>query len=236
MSDLESNKESSEGGVTVVLPVYNEKEGLKKILPRLVEISKKEKLKILIVDDGSVDGSCDIIDEYKEVQIIRHAVNRGYGAAIRTSVKHSNSDWILMMDSDGQHNPEDIPRLLAAKNGCDMVVGARAGKIKEPIISFIGRTVLSKLTSYVCGRKVTDFNSGLRLFKRDMFMRFMDLYPDGFSISTTMTVAFLKAGYKVKYIEIRTLERSGGPSKVSLLKDGASTILLILRVNRFFNP
>jgi hypothetical protein len=100
----------------------------------------------------------------------------------------------------------------------------------------MGRKVLRSLAAYVGGRKVHDFNSGLRLFRRRAFMEFFGIYPDGFSISTTMTIAFLRAGYAVKYLPITTLPRVGGPSKVSILKDGISTLLLIMRTITLFRP
>ncbi|MFH1434937.1 MAG: glycosyltransferase family 2 protein, partial [Pseudomonadota bacterium] len=207
----EKNRPGRTGRVTVILPVFNEEAGLRGMLPGLVDVCRKEKVSILAVDDGSGDGSAGVVKGFDEITLVRHAVNRGYGAAIKTGVESADTDWIIMMDSDGQHDPLDIPRFLPLVDACDMTVGVRTGRITEPVVKALGRKMLRLITSRVCGSRVPDFNSGFRLFRKRVFMEFFDIYPDGFSISTTMMVAFLKAGYDVAYLPIETRARGGGP-------------------------
>jgi len=221
--------------VTVVIPAYNEEEGLLKIFPSLSEVALRENLGILVVDDGSSDGGLSGIGDFPGVRVVRHGVNRGYGASVRTGVESCNTPYALIMDADGQHDPADIPRLLALKGRCDMVVGARTPMPPESPVKRAGRAVLGLIVSRACGRAIPDFNSGFRLLRRETFLRYAGLYPDGFSISTTMVIAFLRGGHDVRFIPISVRPRRGGPSKVSLWRDGAATFLLILRAARLLS-
>jgi len=228
--------EEKDNEVSIVIPVFNEKEGLQKILPDLCEVAKKYNSKIVIVDDGSTQNCLEVLKNYPDITILRHEKNKGYGASIKTAVSHIKSPWVLMMDSDGQHNPLDIPEFLKFKGMYDMIVGKRIQQNQETLVNAFGRMVLSLVSSYACGHFVKDFNSGMRLFRRDSFMKFFKLYPDGFSISTTMTVTFFIKGFKVHYIPIKILPRASGTSKVSYLKDGVSTLLLIMKILLNLSP
>jgi glycosyltransferase involved in cell wall biosynthesis len=148
----------------------------------------------------------------------------------------AKSDWLCFFDADGQHNPEDISRLLAACEQTDMVVGARRNAASLLWRRSLGKLVLHHLANFMAGRKIPDLNSGLRLVRREVIMRYLHLLPDGFSASTTMTMALIVRGYDVIYIPIEAKHRQQGHSQVRQLQDGGNTILLMLRIMLLFNP
>lgn len=227
--------DSANNSVTIVIPVFNEEAGLTRTLPDIVKSAGENRCEILIVDDGSTDSGMEVVEGYSQVRIVAHPCNMGYGAAVKTGVLYSQTPWILLMDCDGQHNPRDISLFCSRKEGGDLVVGSREN-LSEPLIKATGRKLFSCLIRFISGSSGGDFNSGFRIFKRDRFLKFCNLFPDGFSLTTTMMVCFLSSGYSVKFVPIRISKRVGGPSKVSIFKDGISTIRLLFRLLMFFSP
>jgi hypothetical protein len=139
------------------------------------------------------------------------------------------------MDADGQHNPADIPKVLRFVGNYDMVVGARTTKSKITLLRRPGKKILSKVANYLAGTKIPDLNSGFRAVKKEHLMKFMHILPNGFSFTTTITLAFFKSGYNIKYIPIETPLRVG-KSKIKPFRDGFNFILLMFRTIVLFDP
>jgi glycosyltransferase involved in cell wall biosynthesis len=165
---------------------------------------------------------------------IRHKQNKGYGAALKTGIRAAQTEFVLTMDSDGQHRAEDVLRLWQLVGTNDMVVGQRATLLHGPIWRMPGKWFLGWMANYLTRYAIPDLNSGLRLIQRDVALRYLHLCPAGFSFSTTITMALLSRGYRVAYVPIQVMKRRG-KSTVSLAT-GLDTIILILRIATLFNP
>ena len=226
-----------QNNISVIIPAYNEEKTIKEAITGL----KKEltnlplDYEIIVVNDGSTDKTKEIIERVPDIKLISHAANKGYGAAIKTGVKNSRYDRVLFFDADGQHKPEYIKDLIKHADDCEMVIGQRTG-YKGPILRQPGKKFLTWLAGYLVEQKILDINSGLRLIKKGEFLKFIHLFPDSFSISTTSTLAFLKEGLGIKYVPI-TINKRGADTKSSVkMKHGFQTILLMLRIIMIFNP
>ena len=222
--------------VSIIIPAYNEQGGIGDVLDGIIETMKESGIEheVIVVDDGSTDGTAEIA-RMRGVRVICHPYNKGYGAALKTGIRAANGEVIVTMDSDGQHDPEDIPRLVKYIGEHDMVVGTRMKNSYSSWMRKLGRIILSLVANYLAEMKIPDLNCGFRAIKQDAAMRFMHILPNGFSFSTTITLAMIKEGYNVKYVPITSLRRVG-KSSLNLVTDGAGVILLIVRTITLFNP
>ena len=219
--------------ISIIIPVFNEAEKLSELLNniRALQLASSE---IIVIDDGSTDGSADAAMA-GGANVIRHPYNIGNGAAIKSGIRAAHGRLLVLMDGDGQHRPEDIPKLIAESRNYHMVVGARAKGSKRRFHRYIANVVYNLLASYVTRFKVKDLTSGFRLLSRLDAVRFIDLLPNTFSYPTTLTLAFLRSGLTVKYVPIQTLYRAG-QSKISLVTDGVRFLLIITKIATLFSP
>lgn len=223
--------------VSVLIPAFNE-EGvigttIERVRSALAEIA--EATEILVIDDGSTDGTARIA-EGTGVRVVRHDENRGYGAALKTGLREAVGEKIVIIDADLTYAPEVIPELLLMLESCDMAVGARTGStVHIPSSRRPAKWVLNKLANWVANRRIPDLNSGLRAFRKDLAMRYYHLYPDGFSFTTTITLAALCDGHRVEYISIDYAKRVGH-SKIQPIRDTFNFVVLIIRVAAYFDP
>jgi len=222
--------------LSIVIPAYNEERALPDVLKKLEPYAKENGWDVLIVNDGSTDATAQVVSAFDFCTLINHPYNKGYGAAVKTAVRNVKTEYFLLFDSDGQHNPEDIPGFLADAEQYDMIIGARRRDSALQLHRMPGKKILTLTANYLTGMKIPDLNSGFRLARTKAFKDFMHIYPNGFSISTTSTIAFLQGGYSVRWEPIRTFERVGRKSNVNMVKDGFNAIMLILRVVTLFNP
>ncbi|NOZ86037.1 MAG: glycosyltransferase family 2 protein [Deltaproteobacteria bacterium] len=221
---------------SIVMPVFNEEDGIEQVLKELRSVTPESP--IIVVDDGSTDRTATILAGLKSelgLKIIRHSTNRGYGAAIKTGILEAQTDYILTFDGDGQHDPAEISKLIAAAGKSDIVIGARAGNSGQPFSRRPGKWFLHGLANYLARTKLPDLNSGLRLMKKDVIGGYLHLLSDGFSFSTTSTLAMIKDNRKVNWVDIHTRPRNG-KSTVNQITHGSQTLLLILRVIVLFDP
>ena len=219
--------------LSIVIPVFNEAENLARLIRQIFALQLPA-AEIFVVDDGSTDGSADVAIA-AGANVVRHTYNIGNGAAIKSGIRAAKGKLLLFMDGDGQHRPEDIPKLLAASDTYHMVIGARAKGSKLRLHRYAANSLYNLLASYVTRFKVRDLTSGFRVLSRPDGLRFIDLLPNTFSYPTTLTLAFLRSGLTVKYVPIQTLYRSG-QSKISLLADGVRFLLIITKIATLFSP
>lgn len=224
--------------ISIVIPAYDEEKGISEVLTDLKTILDDTHLQyeIIIVDDGSSDKTAEIVQKHDFVRLVQHPVNRGYGAALKTGIKSSNGEWILITDADGTYPNEYIPELLKYSDEYNMVVGARTGEnVSIPLYRRPAKLFLTKLANYLVGTKIPDLNSGMRLFRKEDSMKYFHILPSGFSFTTTITLSYLSDGFLVKYVPIDYHERHGS-SKIKPFRDGMNFILLILKAITYFNP
>lgn len=223
--------------VSIVIPAYNEEDGIASVLKQLLNIDFQEKPEIVVVDDGSTDRTVKILEDFRnDIKLIVHDNNMGYGAALKTGIQNANNDLIVITDADGTYPIQEIGKLVDAMRGYDMVVGARVGKnVHIPMIRRPAKWVLNKLANHLTKRNIPDINSGLRVMRKEIIKSFLHILPDGFSFTTTITLALLTNGAKVKYIPINYYKREG-KSKIHPVQDTLNFLQLIIRTVLYFDP
>ncbi len=222
--------------VTIVIPAHNEEGAIGDVVTALRADLPPGVVEIVVVDDGSTDRTAAIA-EACGATVIRHPRNRGYGASLKTGIRSATSEYVLTMDADGQHRLEDVARLCEAirqEPPPDCVIGHRTKLVHSPLWRMPGKWLLTRLARVLTQRTIRDLNSGLRVVRRDLLLKFLHICPAGFSFSTTITVALASRGYEVEFVPIR-VERRVGKSTVTV-RTGFQTILLVLRLASLFNP
>ncbi|WP_298435521.1 glycosyltransferase family 2 protein [Ottowia sp.] len=219
--------------LSIVLPAKNE---AKSIAMTLAGIRQRHpQAQILVINDGSTDDTAAVAAT-AGATVITHPYSKGNGAAIKTGARAAGGDVIVFMDADGQHDPADIPRLLARLDaGYDMVVGARQRGSQASWWRGLANRFYNRLASYMTAHRVEDLTSGFRAVRADKFREFLYLLPNGFSYPTTSTMAFFRAGYSVAYEPIHAARRVG-KSHIRLLRDGTRFLLIIFKIGTLFSP
>jgi len=218
--------------VTIVVPAFNEGASIGPVVTALRAAAAWHD--VLVIDDGSTDGTGAAAAD-AGARVVRHPYNKGNGAAVKTAIRSSTSDWIAIIDGDGQHRAEDAKRLVARLGEYDLVIGARDPQTQATTGRRLGNAVLNWLASYLTERTIPDLTSGFRAARRECLVEFIHLLPNGFSTPTTTTLAFIKAGYNVAFEPIGALPRVG-TSKIRLGSDGAKFLLILLKVITIFSP
>jgi len=187
-----------------------------------------------VIDDGSVDGTARVAREMG-VRVLAHPYNQGKGAALKTGMHAARGSTVVVIDADGQHDPDDIPRLLAARPTYDMVMGDRGrGGGASPYWRTPGKAVLGLVANVLVGRYIPDLNCGLRAVDRRLALRLLPILPNGFSFETTLTIAMLKGGETVTWMPITVQPRTG--RSTVRVADGLNTLMLIVRLVTLFAP
>lgn len=218
--------------ISVLIPAYNEEGSIASVLEGLRDW--RARAEIIVVDDASTDRTAEIA-ERAGVRVIRHRVNKGYGAALKTGIRAASGDIIVMMDADSEHDAAQIARLLDAMGSNDMVVGARGRGSHAPLLRRPGKWLLSQVANYLAQTNIPDLNSGLRAFRKEVVKLFLHILPNGFSFTTTLTLALYKEGFNIAYVPITTSPRVG-TSTVNPIRDGLNTLMLIIRIIALFDP
>ena len=218
---------------SIIIPAKNEAISLKALLSKL--IAEFPSTEIIIVDDGSTDETLKIAKEFKTTTV-SHPYNIGNGAAIKSGARKASKDILIFMDADGQHDPNDIHKLLEAiEDGADMAVGARSSHSQAGKRRWIGNKLYNAIASLIVGHKVDDLTSGFRAVHAKKFREFLHILPNGFSYPTTITMAFFRAGYSIKYIPIVANKRIG-KSHLKLGRDGLRFFIIIFKVGTLYSP
>ena|SRR3990172_3761663 len=219
--------------ISIIIPAKNEESGLAEILPKLRK--QWPGAEIIIVNDGSSDNTSNI-SHSNGARLVTHPYSMGNGAAVKSGARAATGDILVFMDADGQHNPDDIPRLLSKYNeGHDMVVGARHSSSQASLGRSFANRIYNWLASWMVGRKIDDLTSGFRVATATKFREFIYLLPNGFSYPTTITMSFFRAGYPVAYVPIQAKARQG-KSHISPLRDGVRFFIIIFKVGTLYSP
>ena len=219
--------------LSIVIPVYNEEAAIGGVLQELTSIAQEKNWEIIVVDDGSPDNSINIISTFP-VRLLRHPVNKGYGAALKYGIKEAKAEYVLIMDGDGQHDPSEISNLLRHSETYDLVVGSRRQIFHSNLWRMPGKWFLGFLANYLTRQKIPDINSGFRIYKKEVILKYLPICPDRFSFSTTSLLALISDNYSIKFVDIKIRKRLGKSSIT--VKTGLESLLLILRIITLFNP
>lgn len=219
--------------LSVVMPAFNEGASIVAVLGRVA--AQLPDAEIIVVDDASTDDTAAAA-ERGGARVIRQPYNKGNGAAVKAGIRAAHGEVVLLLDADGQHDPTDIPRVLAPIGPYDLVVAARSRASNATWTRGVGNAALNQLATYLTGMAVPDLTSGFRAIKRAQIMEFIHLLPNRYSYPTTSTMAFIKAGYSVKFVPIAARKRDGGASGQRLLRNGVVFGTIILRMVTLFSP
>ena len=217
---------------SVVIPAFNEAASIGAVVLDLAAAARW--LEILVVDDGSSDQT-GANAAAAGARVIRHPYNKGNGAAVKSGIRQSTGVFILIADADGQHRPADATRLVSRLDAYDLVVGARSGQTQAGLARRLGNALLNGIASYLTQQTIPDLTSGFRAARREYLLEFIHLLPNGFSTPTTTTLAFMRAGYSVRFEPVEAAQRSG-VSKIHLGADGFNFFLILLKVITIFSP
>ncbi len=223
----------TEKDVSVVIPCKNEAESLRSLLPRIKGVVPDAE--ILVVDDGSSDGTSEVCAGH-QVRCVRHFYSMGNGAAIKTGARSASGRLLVFMDGDGQHDPNDIPRLVQMCNrGYDLVIGARGSGGQASWQRGLANRAYNRLASFMTGYDIRDLTSGFRAARADYFRRILYLLPNGFSYPTTSTMAFYRSAFSVAFVPIEARSRTG-ESHINPVRDGLRFLIIIIKIGALFSP
>ncbi len=219
--------------VSIIIPCKNEESTIGSLIDELIKARLADE--IIVINDGSTDNTTKILQS-KNIITINHPYSKGNGASIKTGARRATGDFLIFMDADGQHQTNEILKFIETfEEGYDMVVGARDNKAQASTARLVGNKFYNWLASFITGHKIYDLTSGLRGCNRKHFIEFLSLLPNGFSYPTTITMAFFRSGYSVKYIPINVVQRKGS-GHLSILKDGIRFLLIIFKVGTLYSP
>ncbi len=219
--------------ISIVIPAKNEASSIGELLKKLKQ--KFHDAEVIVINDGSMDNTANIVLE-NNAKLISHPYSMGNGAAIKAGARAATGDILITMDADGQHDPEEIPKLLKKMDeGFEMVVGARSSQSQAGKRRWLGNAFYNYIASLIVGKKIKDLTSGFRAVNTKKFKSFIHLLPNGFSYPTTITMAFFRSGYPVDYISIEAKKRVG-QSHLRLLKDGLRFLIIIFKIGTLYSP
>lgn len=219
--------------ITVVLPAKNEAGAILQTVKAIKQLNRVDE--IIVVNDGSTDDTAQIAEQ-AGAKVISHPYSKGNGAAIKTGARNAIGDVIVFMDADGQHDANDILKLIEKiEQGYDLVVGARQKGSQASVGRGIANKLYNNLASYMSEHQVEDLTSGFRAVRAEKFKEFIYLLPNGFSYPTTSTMAFFRAGYSVTYVPIHAAKRIG-KSHIHPIKDSVRFFLIIFKIATLYSP
>ena len=229
-----------EHDLTVVVPTYNEAESLPVVLPKLLEHCSARGWQVVVVDDGSTDGTADILrgfDSHPSLRIVHNKVNRGYGGALKSGIANAETELVVTIDADGQHHLDDIDRLVDVlrERDADMVIGSRRGQKGASLYRELGKRVIRAVARMMMPVPVHDINSGFKVYRTQLAQIIMTLCPDTMAFSDLMTLSFVNARLRVVEVPISISQRIGGRSTVTT-RAALQTVQALVNVTMLFRP
>ncbi len=229
--------------LSVVIPAYNEEQAIGSVLERTMAVAPSLAeaglgLEVIVVDDGSGDGTAEVVARCPQVRLLRHPTNRGYGAALKTGFQAARGELLAFLDADGTYPPEALPALCRPllEHSADLTIGCRmaGGKSRMPAVRWLGNLFFAGLLSLLGNRPVRDSASGMRVFRRDVLSILYPL-PDGLNFTPAMSARALHEGLRIAEVPIAYEERVG-ESKLHPLRDGIRFLSSILETVLAYNP
>ena len=223
--------------ISLIIPCFNERHAIERTIDEVNLLLGKVLYEIIVVDDGSFDGTSEILKDRKDIKLVRNPYNKGYGFSIKKGIYAASGDIIVIIDADGTYPIESI--LLMVKKleeGYDLVIGKRENlKTFDPVVKKIARFMFKQIAQFVAGEKIPDINSGLRVFKRDVILKYLLNTSSGFSFSLSTTLIFILEGLAVCYYPIEYRPRIG-KSKVKYLRDILRSAQILVETITLYNP
>ena len=219
--------------VSIIIPAFNEGDIIANIVQQIRSLHPD--FEVIVVNDGSTDDTAAEAQK-AGAQVYSHPYNIGNGAAIKSGIRVATGDILVFIDGDGQHNPEDIARLLDFFPDFDMVVGARSISDQASLGRAFGNKIYNWFASYVAKFSIKDLTSGFRAVKSNIARNFLYLLPNTYSYPTTLTLGTLRSGMSVKYVPIRMEKRRTGKSNIKMIQDGVRFFMIITRICTLYSP
>lgn len=228
---------------SIVIPCFNEEDSIVQTLEEIYGlIADRTDCEIIVVDDGSTDSTSEKLESvatgYTNLKVIRHQNNRGYGASLKEGIREAKGKFIAITDADGSYPNDKLPIMFGTieESGYAMIVGARtADDVVYSSLRKVPKYFFRKYCSWIAKYDIPDINSGLRVFRKSIYRNYVNIIPDGFSFTTTITLAFLTNNYKVMYLPIGYKDRTG-TSKIRPIRDTLIFVQLIIRTGMYFAP
>jgi glycosyltransferase involved in cell wall biosynthesis len=224
--------------LTVIVPCFNEAESLPHILPNLIKFCKERRWTIVCINDGSVDKTESVLNMFNgDIKIITHKVNQGYGGAIKSGIKLSQTEYTVTIDADGQHYLEDIEILYntCMKYDADMVIGSRKGLMSINRFREVGKFIIRTIARFLMPINIYDINSGMKLFRTKLAKKYIGLFPDTMAFSDTMTLVFIYQKHYVIEEPINIRKRLAGESTIGV-NTAVTTLTELFNILTLFNP
>ncbi|MCI0472736.1 MAG: glycosyltransferase family 2 protein [Ignavibacteria bacterium] len=237
---MNNTEPSNTQKLTIVIPSFNEAENLISLLPEIMEFSKSNNIKVILTDDGSTDSTPAVAGKYTDNQLfryIRHKKNRGYGAALKTGISETDTEYVITFDADCQHNPADVKKLLEViiSNDADLVIGSRHEKYKFGILKRFGKFIIRLLSKILIQNRIQDLNAGMKMMKTELAKKYIKICPDTFAFSDVITLVFVSEKNVVLEENISVNIRKDGKSKVNF-NTAMETVMEIINIAIMFNP
>lgn len=229
-----------ESKLTLVIPAFNEAENLQSILPRLIGLCEKKNWKIILVNDGSVDKTKEILERFtgsSHFTVIHHKLNKGYGAAIKSGIIACRTEYCGTIDADGQHQIEDVEKLFThlISEEADLIIGSRVGGRSATFVRGIGKSIIRMIAKMLMTVPVHDINSGMKIYRTDLARDYIHLAPDSMSFSDIFTLVFISNRHLVIEKPITTAPRLKGKSTIGI-QTAFQTVMEIINIVTLFNP
>jgi len=219
--------------VSIIIPAFNEAGTIGGIVRDIK--TRHPHFEVLVIDDGSADETAAAA-QAAGANVYRHPYNIGNGASVKTGIRLARGDYLVFMDGDGQHDPNQIEGLLSFLPDFDMVVGQRRMSEQSSFLRGIGNYIYNYFASYVAKFPVKDLTSGFRAVKADIARSFVSLLPNTYSYPTTLTLGILRSGRSLKYVPVKVRKRQKGKSQVRLFNDGVRFLMIIIRICTLYSP
>jgi len=226
--------------LSIVIPLYNEESALMSLIPALLKFSSENKCKVIMVNDGSTDKSESILKSFEypdEFIFIKHKINRGYGAALKSGIDKCDTEYVITFDADGQHSLDDVIALYnkIISEDADLVIGSRINNGNTEKTKRFGKFIIRVLSKILIENTINDLNAGMKIMRTNLAQKYIRICPDTFAFSDVITLIFISEKNEVLEEPIKVLPRENGLSKITI-NTAFETVMEIINITVLFNP